>query len=140
MSRSASLCARVVAGSLLMLAGLGLSACQKDQVAPADAGVCYRAVIHQDRTAEFVALQKNVARIEDCAAILDQIRFRFLSMGSTRHEIVGAFQGRFLFIDGSGLSYAESLNGNQYPALGRLPDGRLAVPGLMPQGPAPKQP
>ncbi len=130
MRRSAIFSALAFAG--FTLTGLTLSACQKDVQAPTEQGVCYRAVLKKDGGADFIEVARKQEHIEDCAARLDEVRYRFLSMGGSRYEIVGAYQGRFLFIDQAGLSYAQSLHGNQYTALGRLPDGRLAVPGLMP--------
>ena len=78
----------------------------------------------------------EVDTLEKCAANLEAMRIKFLRMGGTQHEIVGAFQSNFLFLESIGVRTSTSLEGPRYVALVRTGDGRLAVPGAMPQ-PAP---
>ena len=44
-------------------------------------------------------------------------------------DIVGAYQGSFLFLQREGVFTAETYDGARYPFLVRTGDGRLAVPG-----------
>ena len=124
---------RLLALLAASVGALSLGGCAKDYEARSEPGVCWRVVQKKDGSPDYIEVARNQQRIEDCVARLDEVRFRFLAMGATRHDILGAYQGQFLFIDQSGVSYAQTLNGGQYVAMGRLPDGRLAVPGLMPE-------
>jgi len=57
------------------------------------------------------------------------MRIRFLSLGGGQTDIIGAYQGNFLFLNPYGVFTAPSLTAARYPALVRTGDGRLAVPG-----------
>jgi len=46
---------------------------------------------------------------------------------------MGAYQGNFIFIQREGVFTAPSLEEHAYLALVRTGDGRLAIPGAMPQ-------
>ena len=59
------------------------------------------------------------------------MRLRFLRMGG-KEEIMGAYQGSYLFLQREGIFRSETLNGNRYVMLVRTGDGRLAMPGAMP--------
>jgi hypothetical protein len=61
------------------------------------------------------------------------MRLRFLTLGGQANEIVGAYQGNFLFLQPEGVFISQSLTGTRYPALVRTGDGRLAVPGAVSQ-------
>jgi hypothetical protein len=67
------------------------------------------------------------------------MRLKFLRMGGNQHELVGAFQSNFIFLERIGVRTSTSLEGPRYVALVRTGDGRLAVPGAMPQ-PGPETP
>ena len=64
---------------------------------------------------------------------------RFMRLGSPRREIVGAYQGRFLFLDsgGASVSTTDKLNSGRFVALARTSDGRLMVPSYVPQPASP---
>ena len=46
-------------------------------------------------------------------------------------DIIGAYQGQFIFIDRAGVYFGRSLEGTRFFALARTGDGRLAVPGAI---------
>ncbi len=118
------------------LAGLalaGLAACAPEVQAPTDRGVCWRMISPKGGRPQFLKLTENQPDLEHCAANLEAVRLRFLSMGGTIDEVDGAYQGEFLFIDKHGVFAAQSLSATPFPALVRTGDGRLAVPGTVPQ-------
>ncbi len=61
------------------------------------------------------------------------MRLRFLGLGGGNEEIVGAYQGQYLFLGRQGVFLSQSLNGNRYLLLVPTGDGRLAKPGAIPQ-------
>jgi hypothetical protein len=61
------------------------------------------------------------------------MRERFLSLGGSQQDVVGAYQGNFLFLGRTGVFTATSLDGARWPALVRTQDGRLAPPGAVSQ-------
>ncbi len=56
---------------------------------------------------------------------------RFLRLGGSRREIVGSYQGQFLFIDREGVWIGQTLEGSRFILLARTGDGRLAMPGAI---------
>jgi hypothetical protein len=106
--------------------------CEKKIEAPAVRGVCYHVVPMKGGELRFNTLATKVTNIESCAAALEGMRLRFLPMGG-KEEITGAYQGSFLFLQREGIFRSETLNGNRYVMLVRTGDGRLAIPGAMPQ-------
>jgi hypothetical protein len=116
---------------LAAAAAASLAACQKPVEAPTEKGVCYQVLFQKDGSVKFNKIAENQPAIEYCAARLEELRIRFLRMGGTRHEIVGAYQGKFLFVDPGGVSIADRLDGGRFQALTRTGDGRLAVPGYV---------
>lgn len=124
-----------IASILLLSAAsvLGLAACQKGPVAPIDEGVCYH--VGKDDTQEFGIRYNVVARdqpqIEFCAARLEELRMKFLRMGGSNNDLVGAYQGQYIFIDQYGVKFGKSLDGQRFFALARTGDGRLAIPGAI---------
>ncbi|MGV8953260.1 MAG: hypothetical protein ACOH2M_19340 [Cypionkella sp.] len=119
------------------LGALGLTACEKDIKAPFDRGVCYVVELGEEGTDPvFNKIAENQSQIEFCAARLEEVRSRFLRLGGNRTELVGAYQGSFLFLDSTGVRRAQSLNGTRYFMMARTGDGRLAVPGTIEQRPA----
>ncbi len=125
--RAAPVIAVLVASSLTALAGCA----DKGPEAPADRGVCYHAIPQQGGAMKFNKLAENVDSIEKCASELEGMRLRFLRMGG-KEEILGAYQGSYLFLQREGIFRSETLNGNRYVMLVRTGDGRLAMPGAMP--------
>ena|SRR5579872_3609730 len=119
---------------LLCAAGL-LGACQKQIEAPYTQGVCYQVIFldKDGKTARFNEVARNRPNLESCAAALEGMRIRFLSLGGSQTDIVGAYQGNFLFLDRYGVSTGQSLTSARYPALVRTGDGRLVVPGAVEQ-------
>ncbi len=119
------------------LGTLGLAACEKTIKAPFDQGVCYVVELGEEgEDPVFNKVADNQPQIEYCAARLEEVRQRFLNLGGTRTELVGAYQGSFLFLDSSGARRAQTLNGTRYFMMARTGDGRLAVPGAIEQRPA----
>lgn len=117
----------------------GLSGCEKATKAPFDQGVCY-AVVTEERgktiPPRFNRVADNQPQIEACAARLEEMRLRFLRMGGSNRDIIGSYQGQFIFIDRSGVSFGQTLEGIRFFALARTGDGRLAVPGTIERAPA----
>ena len=117
---------------LALVAVAALGACAKRTKPPGDAGVCYHVVPQRDGTLKYNKLVQ-VDTLERCAANLEAMRVRFLTMGGTQQELAGAFQANFLFLQKEGIFTSTSLEGPRYVALVRTGDGRLAIPGAMPQ-------
>ena len=110
---------------------LALGACSRKVTPPGDPGVCYNVTFRPNGELVYHRLV-NAPNLETCAANLEAMRVKFLRMGGSRRDIVGAYQGNFLFIDPEGVFTAPSLQEHRYLALVRTGDGRLATPGAMP--------
>jgi len=119
---------------VLAAAALALCACAKKTTPPGDAGVCYHVVPQKDGSMKYNKLVK-AASLEVCAANLEAMRIKFLTLGGNQQEIYGAYQANFLFLQKEGVFTSTSLEGPRYVALVRTGDGRLAIPGAMPQTP-----
>lgn len=123
--------------SIVLAAGLGLlvlGACQNTTKAPFDQGVCYAVEPGKDGEAPaFNVVARDQPQIEFCAARLEEMRLRFIGLGGTRREVIGAYQGQFIFIDRAGVSFGRTLEGSRFMALARTGDGRLAIPGAIQQ-------
>jgi hypothetical protein len=122
--------------SLIAAAGLAavtLAGCEKPIEAPYDTGVCWHVAPQKDGTMKFNVLAKNQPNVENCAAALEGMRIRFNRMGMNQQQLIGAYQGNFLFVQREGIFVGKTLTGGRYLALVRTGDGRLAVPGAMPQ-------
>jgi hypothetical protein len=117
----------------LMVAFASLGGCQKQIEAPEDRGVCWQMVEPPKAPPKFNQLATGVPDLEHCAAELEKMRVSFQSLGVPQGDITGAYQGQFLFLNRYGVFTAQALNGYQYPFMVRTGDGRLAVPGAMPQ-------
>ena len=116
----------------LTIATLALGACAKKTTPPGDAGICYHVVPQADGSLKYNQLVK-AASLEVCAANLEAMRIKFLTMGGSNRDVYGAFQSNFLFLVKEGVMTSTSLEGPRYVALVRTGDGRLAIPGAMPQ-------
>jgi hypothetical protein len=113
---------------------LSLSACEKDAViAPKDRGVCYQIGFPKDQPPKFNVVKSDVEALEYCAAHLDNLRITFARQGAPRREVIGAYQGNFLFVDGRGVKFAQRFNGQRFVLLVKAPDGRLVMPGTIVQ-------
>jgi hypothetical protein len=117
---------------VLAAAALALTACAKKTEPPGDTGICYHVVPQKDGSLKYNKLVK-AANLETCAANLEAMRIKFLTMGGTNRDIYGAYQANFLFLVKEGVMTSTSLEGPRYVALVRTGDGRLAIPGAMPQ-------
>ena len=116
----------------IVAASAALGACAKKAEAPGGTGVCY----HMGQDAEGGGVRFNVVardqpQIEFCAARLEEMRLRFLSLGGTNRDMIGAYQGQFIFIDRGGVKFGKTLTGQRFFALTRTGDGRLAIPGAI---------
>jgi hypothetical protein len=121
-----------IIGLAVVLGSAGLAACNSQRVkAPLDEGVCYHVGEIASGAPRFNVVAREQPQIEFCAARLEEMRLRFLSMGGNKTEVVGAYQGQFIFIDREGVKFGKSLTGHRYFALARTGDGRLAMPGAI---------
>ena len=120
--------------ALALVSTAALAACQKQVVPPGTAGVCYHVVGGKNGELKYNKLV-NAPNLETCAANLEAMRVKFLSLGGSNQEIYGAYQANFLFLQREGVFTSTSLSGPRYLALVRTGDGRLAIPGAMPQQP-----
>jgi hypothetical protein len=118
---------------LALGAALATAACDNSPKAPTEAGVCYHVVPLTGGKLRFNEVARNQPNLENCAARLEAMRLEFLRLGGNTFELVGAYQGQFLFLQVEGVFVAQSLTSIRYPALVRTGDGRLAIPGAMPQ-------
>jgi hypothetical protein len=119
-------------GVATLASALALAACSSQVQAPTDAGVCYHLAAMQNGAPKFNVVAKSVPDMEHCAAQLEAMRVRFLSLGGSAQDIVGAFQGNFLFLGEQGVFTAETYQGPRYPFLVRSGDQ------LVPVGSAPQ--
>jgi hypothetical protein len=112
-------------------AAAGLAACANTAEAPGGAGVCYHMGQDAEGAARFNVVARDQPQIEFCAARLEEMRLHFLRIGGNKTEMIGAYQGQFIFIDRAGVKFGKSLNGPRFFALARTGDGRLAIPGAI---------
>jgi hypothetical protein len=120
---------------ILVLAALSatLAGCGGETLkAPTDPGVCWHLVRAQGEY-RFNKLASDQPQLEHCAARLEDMRLRFMRLGSAQAEVVGAYQGQFIFLQREGVFTSRSLNSTPYLALVRTGDGRLAIPGAIKQ-------
>ena len=117
-----------------LAAAAALSACSTRTEPPGDPGICYHVVPQKGGKLKYNKLV-NAPNLETCAANLEAMRIKFLRMGGNQQDIYGAYQANFLFLQDEGVLTSTSLEGPRYVALVRTGDGRLAIPGAMPQAP-----
>lgn len=128
----------LITASLASAAAVG--ACTPQVKPPFDKGVCYSLSMPEEGSKAaptFNVVARDQPQIEYCAAQLEQMRIRFLRLGGNREELVGSYQGQFIFIDQAGVWQSRTLDGNRFFALARTGDGRLAVPGAIDRSPEP---
>ncbi|HWF77402.1 MAG TPA: hypothetical protein VN694_09520 [Caulobacteraceae bacterium] len=118
----AALLGLAAAGAALALAG-----CSSQVQAPTDTGVCYHLSAMQNGKPHFNVVAKSVPDMEHCAAQLEAMRVRFLGLGGNARDIVGAYQGNFLFLGDTGVFTAETYQGPRYPFLVRSGDQLVPV-------------
>ena len=116
-----------------LIAGFGLGSCGARIEAPTDPGVCWALAQAPGNAVRFNVLARGQRDLEHCAAQLEMMRLRFRALGSVQSNIAGAYQGQFLFIQPEGVFTSPSYDGYRYPFMVRTGDGRLAMPGAMPQ-------
>jgi hypothetical protein len=114
-----------------ILATLAVAGCAKPVVAPQEADACFEASPRADKTIVFNKLSDHEPTMESCAAALEGMRQRFLGLGGSRHEIMGTYNGRFLFLGPGGVQMSDSIDGMRFPFLVRTDDGRLEAPGTV---------
>lgn len=131
MSTAAALRRTLVPAALL--SALIVSACEQKIEAPYDKGVCWHVAPLTGGKVRFNKLSENRPNIESCAASLEGMRERFLALGGNQQDVVGAYQGNFLFLGPTGVFVGASLDGARWPALVRTQDGRLAPPSAVAQ-------
>ncbi|RAK52279.1 hypothetical protein [Phenylobacterium deserti] len=117
---------------LSLAVAAALSGCAKRTKPPGTPGVCYHVVAGKEGELRYNKLV-NTPNLETCAANLEAMRLKFLLMGGNQTEIMGAYQANFIFLMREGIFTGTSLEGPRYVALVRTGDGRLAIPGAMPQ-------
>ena len=125
---------KIVSAAALAFLGLTVSACaQKGVEAPTEPGVCYHVVPAEDGKSapKINVVARDQPQIEFCAARLEEMRLRFLRMGGNNRDMIGAYQGQFIFIDRGGAKFGKTLTGQRFFALTRTGDGRLAIPGAI---------
>jgi hypothetical protein len=110
-----------------------LAGCEKELEAPTDRGVCWHLVQPPGQPPKFNRLADNQVDLEHCAAQLERMRINFRSLGKNDPVTVGAYQGQYLFDDETGVATSQTLKGHPYSLMVRSGDGRLVVPGAMPQ-------
>jgi hypothetical protein len=111
----------VAAAALVALAG-----CKPPLQPPGDVGACYHLATDAPGKTHFNVVARNVPDMEHCAAALEGMRLRFLSLGGASAEITGAYQGNFLFLGDDGVFTADSFDGARYPFL--VHSGNQLVP------------
>jgi hypothetical protein len=113
-------------------AAMALAGCRSQLPAPTDVGVCYHLAAMQNGQPQFNVVARSVPDMEHCAAQLEAMRVRFLGLGGNARDIVGAYQGNFLFLGDTGVFTAETYQGPRYPFLVRSGDQLVPV-GSQPQ-------
>ena len=124
---------RLAVLALAVASAAALAGCEKKIEAPFDRGVCWHVVPLTGGKVKFNEVSRNRPTLESCAASLEGVRERFLGLGGSQEDIVGAYQGNFLFLGRAGVFTATSLTSARYPALVRTTDGRLAIPSAVAQ-------
>jgi hypothetical protein len=118
--------------ALSAIAGAALlGACSNEPKFTFEPGVCYYVAMPDGEPPRLQKLADNQPQIEQCAARLEEMRLRFLRMGGSNQEVIGAYQERFIFVDREGVKIGQSLTGSRFFAMARTGDGRLAIPGAI---------
>ena len=126
-------CLRWILVPAAALSALAVSACEQKIEAPYVTGVCWHVVPLTGGKVKFNKVAENRPNLESCAAALEGMRERFLALGGTNSDVVGAYQGNFLFLGTTGVFTGTTIDGARWPALVRTQDGRLAPPSAVQQ-------
>ena len=118
---------------VLAACALILGGCEKKIDAPIEAGVCWQMIPLTGGKVKFNKVASNRTSLEACAASLEGVRERFMALGSSQEDMIGAYQGNYLFLGRNGVFTSTSLEGARWPALVRTSDGRLAPPSAVAQ-------
>ena len=110
-----------------VFAAAALAGCKAQLQPPGDAGVCYHLAAMVNDKPRFNVVAKPVADMEHCAAQLEAMRNRFIGLGSSNRDIVGAYQDNFLFLGDDGVFTAATYDGHRYPFLVRSGDQLVPV-------------
>jgi len=124
---------RPAALALAAASAVALAGCEQKIEAPFDKGVCWHMVPLTGGKVKFNKLSENRPNLESCAASLEGMRERFLALGGSQEDVIGAYQGSFLFLGRTGVFTSTTLTGARWPALVRTSDGRLAIPSAVAQ-------
>ena len=123
---------RLLAALAILSLPMTVGGCEKHLAAPTDPQVCWSMAVTKDGKVRFNKVAEHIPDLEHCAAQLEALRIKFLSMGGNQTELTGAYQGSFLFLQREGVFTAQSYEATRYPFMERTGDGRLAVRGAMP--------
>jgi hypothetical protein len=118
---------RLAPFAIALAAAAALAGCQSQIQAPTSVGVCYHLAALVNGKPKFNVLASPVPDMEHCAAHLESMRNRFLALGSTDRDIVGAYQGNFLFLGDDGVFTSDSYGGHRYPFLVRSGDQLVPI-------------
>jgi len=94
-----------VCGAIALAAGLWNSG---SPPAPMDKGVCWR-VDGQGKGVTFSVVAGKVSNFESCAVRLEAIYLR------NSQPLIGAYQGRFIFVGPDAIDSAPHLDGSRWP-------------------------
>jgi hypothetical protein len=106
-------------GWVLALAGLALAGCERPVTAPGNPGVCWRQIVGLNDKPDFRIVAPNISSLENCAARLEGLRM--VNGG----EVIGAFQGRFIYVSEQEISAATSPKSQRYRVF--TPDQRARI-------------
>src|ERR1700758_4845875 len=94
---------RLATSAVLLGLTVALAGCSQSIEAPGGAGLCWHMATGSDGKIKWNQLAQNEPDLEHCAAQLDQMRLRFMGLGSMQNNVTGAFQGQFLFAGPEGV-------------------------------------
>ncbi len=120
---------RQIALAFCLALVLPMAACEKTLEPPFDRGVCFHLVTQRDGKAKFNVLVRGQRDLEHCAAELEKMRLSFRALGVNQAQVIGSYQGQFLFLQREGVFTAQSYRGYRYPFLVRGPGGELVKAG-----------
>src|ERR1700739_4317456 len=93
---------RLAIAAVLAVPALALAACEHRTEPPGTAGVCYHVVPQKDGSLKYNKLV-NAPNLETCAANLEAMRIKFLRLGGSAQEILGAYHANFIFVQRTGI-------------------------------------
>src|ERR1700744_3351262 len=102
---------RLASSAVLFCFAVALVGCSQSIEAPGGTGLCWHMATTPDGKVKWNQLAQNQPDLEHCAAQLDQMRLRFMGLGSMQNNVTGAFQGQFLFAGPEGVDTSQTDNG-----------------------------